>query len=336
MDQENDSLQDCVAGVSFRKIYSHWTLLKSKWEGRYQIILSHIKDSPQDAFPKGEEMRSQKGIQGSRGAPPGPGFQDAVSSVERGRQPRGAASGCGGQQGTVLSEQVKHPSPVPSSPVVRSPESRWGQRKEEGKAAACMQSDLSSAGCSWDGLSLREPLPSRLWGNGDQNRLARTHSSWLLKLIGKAETLQGNKATQLPASLLRVRGARIFTVYVCGPVLYRWASLGTSEKLQHRGRVGSREDGHFWTLWTRAYRLVWKEPFSLGQDPTPYSEGMTKINGAGGAPLCRPVQSYSPSSTLELKAHILQDPIIPNCPKCGSTLFFLEKSTLMPSAKTWS
>ena len=81
-----------IAGVRFKGLYSHGTLLKSKGEGTRQIVWSHIKDSQEDAFPKRLERRvNGKGIPGKR-IPSSRSWTAGSSGLNRERQPRGRAS----------------------------------------------------------------------------------------------------------------------------------------------------------------------------------------------------------------------------------------------------
>lgn len=55
-----------MAGMCFKEIFSYRTLLKSKGAGMCQIVLSHIKDSPHDAFPEEAEKEVGRASQRSR------------------------------------------------------------------------------------------------------------------------------------------------------------------------------------------------------------------------------------------------------------------------------
>lgn len=56
-----------MAGVYFKGIYSRWTTLKSKGEGKGQILSSHIRILSEMPFPEKLERREMgRASQGSR------------------------------------------------------------------------------------------------------------------------------------------------------------------------------------------------------------------------------------------------------------------------------
>lgn len=156
INQEKYSSYDYGRGVLQRTLLPLNTFEEQGRRNMSNNLKSHQGFSGRCLSQRGFERWTARASQGSRYLS-SRSWAAESSELSRERQPRGRTRAGGWQQGSSLSK---------SDPGVQSL-GRWeGKRKEMGKAAVCFQSDLCSR------------MDSSSLGDGDQNRLARTHSSW--------------------------------------------------------------------------------------------------------------------------------------------------------------